>query len=522
MSSLVEVASSVAEELEAQRKRRVYREDPVLWAEEVAGIHLWSKQADIARSVAQNNNVVVKAGHGTGKSFLAALLICWWVDTRYPDCFVASTAPSTAQIGAIVWREIEGISSRISERFRAGKVDHELPGYRTSKAEWKTDSGTMVGFGRKPPDRDGSTGDSLQGIHASGGVFAVGDEAVGLSEELIDALGNITSTKNSRRFLICNPTNPASYVAKLFKERPANWTFHTISVLDNPNFTEEGKTTPPEVLESLSDESFIESKREEYGEGSPRWLSRIEGEFAWDMGNTLFKAEDLAKGYDTEVVPADHLLPVLGVDVSRSKDGDTNTIYECLGGRLRFVDEWNDPNAMNTARKIHDTAISRGVSEVRIDGAGLGGPIADAVRELSLGKYEVIEILGGNASPDRNRWYNFRAWMFWDFQDRLSKGFIDVDVEDSQLSDELMGIEIKQRSAGVDNLLLESKEDMRKRGVRSPNRADAAAYAVADLEAWTGNPWNELPEGAAVAESYEDFTSLMSEPMIRGAGMPLL
>lgn len=518
--SLVDVASSVAEELEVQRKRRAYEWDPVLWAKEVAGIHLWSKQREIAMSLAGNQNVAVKAGHGVGKSFLAALFICWWVDTRYPDCFVASTAPSTAQIGAIVWREVNNLKIDIDRRFKAGLIDHTLPGYITSDHVWKTDQGIPIGFGRKPPEH--REDDAFQGLHARRGVLAVGDEAVGLTEEMIDALGNITSTDVSRRFLICNPTNPASHLAKLFRDKPGNWTFHTINVLQSPNFTEERFETPPEVLEALADESFVDSKREEYGEGSPRWLSRIEGEFAWDMGNTLFKAEDLAKGFDTEVVPADHLLPVLGVDVSRSKDGDTNTVYECLGGRLRFVDEWNDPNAMNTARRVHEVALARGVSEVRIDGAGLGGPIADAVRELSLGKYEVIEILGGNASPDRNRWYNFRAWMFWDFQDRLSKGQIDVDVEDSQLSDELMGIEIKQRSAGVDNLLLESKEDMRKRGVRSPNRADAAAYAVADLEAWTGNPWNELPEGSAVVESYEDFTAFMSEPVIRGAGMPLL
>lgn len=530
--SLVDIVGQVNEDLEADKLRAVYKYNPVLWAKNVAGVHLWSAQAEVAMSVAQNKDIAVKAGHGVGKSFLAALLICWWVDTRYPDCFVASTAPSTAQIGAIVWREINLLRSKIEVNHKEylkrkeqgrpteGLPDHKLPGYVTSDAVWKTDTGVPVGFGRKPPDQ--KTDDAFQGLHASQGVFAVGDEAVGLTEEMIDALGNITSTSNSRRLLICNPTNPASYVAKLFKQAPKNWSFHTISVLNNPNFTEEKHVTPQEVLESLSDETFLNAKREEYGEGSPRWVSRIEGEFAWDMGNTLFRGEDLTKGYDCEINPGVEVRSILGVDVSRSKAGDTNTIYENLGGKLRFVDEWNEANAMNTARKIHETALAKAAVEVRIDGAGLGGPIADAVREMAEERYEVIEILGGNSSPDINRWYNFRAWSFWSFQDLLASHQIDLDVEDTQLADELLGMEIKTRVSGKDNLLLESKEDMRKRGVKSPNRADAANYAAVDLSPWTGNPWNDYTPGEVVIQDREDFDFMSEELLMFGSGIPLL
>lgn len=530
--SLVDVASKVSGELASKQRRAEYKYNPVLWAKEVGGYHMWSTQAEVAMSVATNQNTAVKAGHGVGKSWLAAILVCWWIDTRYPDCFVASTAPSTAQIGAIVWKEIHDIRSRIERRYKEylqkeaagqsteGLPDHKLPGYVTSDHVWKTDEGKIIGFGRKPPDQ--KTDDAFQGIHAVEGVLAIGDEAVGLQEDLIGALGNITSTRNSRRVLICNPTNPASYVAKLFKSKHKNWSYHTISVLKSPNFTDEKHVTPPEVLEALSDESFLEQKREEYGEGSPQWTARIEGEFAWDMGFTLFRDADITKGYDTNLDIPLETLPVLGVDVSRSKAGDTNTIYENKGGVLRFVDEWNDPNAMNTAQHIHETALARGAVEVRIDGVGLGGPIADRVSELSQGKYLVIEILGGDPSPDRKRWYNWRAYSFWTLQDNLAKGLIDLDVKDSQLSDELMGIAIKQRTSGMENLLLESKEDMRKRGVKSPNRADAANYAALDLSAWTGNPWNQYEEGTAVTQDYEDMMRGMDEIPMFGPGRPFL
>lgn len=501
-----------------EAKRRAYRDDPVLWARDVVGVHLWSKQADAARAVAEKQNVVVKAGHGVGKSFLAGILVCWWVDTRYPDCFVASTAPSTAQIKAIVWREVANIAAIVEKRYNEGLVDHKLPGYRTSDAEWKTDDGTLIGFGRKPPEGENRTGDSLQGIHAAGGVLAIGDEAVGLSEQLIDALGNITSTSNSRRFLICNPTNPASYVAKLFRNKPANWDYHTISVLDSPNFTDEKDETPPEVLKALTDQSYLDAKREEYGVGSAMWKSRVEGEFAWDMGHTLFRPEDLAKSMDTEIVPSTETLPVLGVDVSRSKSGDMNTVYKYHDGKLRFLDEWNSPNAIETAERIDRLARSQGASEVRIDGAGLGGPIADFVRDISGGKYEVVEILGGNPSPDRNRWFNFRAWSWSDLQTRMSRGEIDIDPADEDLQEQLMSVEIKPRLSGVNSLLLESKEELRKRGVHSPDHADAAVYAAVDL-----SPWQErLPEGSGLVMDRAGIPDFGIQEWLSAPGRPFV
>ena len=470
------------------------------------------------------------AGEGmipTHNSYLSALLICWWIDTRYPDCFVASTAPSTAQISAIVWREVHSIRNSIEQRFKEGLIDHKLPGYITSEPSWKTDDGVVIGFGRRPPERSengsgGDSGDAFQGIHAREGVLAIGDEAVGLSEKLIDALGNITSTSNSARLLICNPTNPLSYVAKLFKNKPENWSFHTISVLNSPNFTDEKDVTPPEVLEALTDQSYVEQKRAEYGEGSPQWVSRIEGEFAWDMGFTLFRPENIEKGYDTEIIPSPDTLPVLGVDVSRSKAGDKNTVYKYHDGILRFVEDWNEPNAINTANKVHELALAHAVSEVRIDGSGLGGPIADYIRDLAGDRYEVIEILGSNASPDINRYANFRAWSYADFQTRLAQGLIDLDVNDDELAEQLLGMEIKKKLYGKDNLLLESKQDMARRNVHSPDHADAANYACVDLSAWTGNPYNSMNIGDTVVRDMQEYTSWMDELPLTGAGIPIL
>lgn len=539
--SLLDVVSEVEESLNQRAQKKRYFNDPVSWAWDYLGIKPWSKQADVAMSLVDNKNVVVKAGHEVGKSWLAGLLICWWIDTRWDlpgGCFVVSTAPSTRQINAIVWREVRKFFNLAKKRYAEGLVDHPLPGYITSDAHWRLPDGIELGYGAKPADSaDKDSGnDSMSGIHARY-VLAVGDEAVGLSKGLIGDLANITSNATSRRFLICNPTNPLAYVASIFKRKLKGWKTHTISVFDSPNFHGRGVCNPEicqdyeahqemepyegfpqEVLETLVDQTYVDDMAEEHGVNSPTYISRVRGEFAWDMGFTLFRPEDIAKGLDCEIVPSYGTSPVLGVDVSRSKRGDMNTVYKWHEGFLRFISEWNEPDAMVTAEKIHSLALSHGVTEVRIDGVGLGGPIADRVRMLSEGKYEVYEILGGDPSPDKHRWFNFRAWSWWNLQDRMSRGEVDIDPEDEKLQEQLMGVEIKKRSAGMDNILLESKEDMAKRGVHSPDHADAAVYASVDLTPWLGRE----PVGTVKAFDREDIPDYGLSEYLALPGRPML
>ena len=203
------VESAIAT-VKAHRRQDNFKSDPVGWAEYMLGTDegtLWSKQREIARAVVDNNSTAVKAGHGVGKSRLMAVLICWWVDTRYPHCYVISTAPSMAQVQDVLWREVMQLKDIVERRFDEGLIDHKLPGRITMDVQWKDDVTKLpLGRGRKPPDNLG--GNSFQGIH--GDVLAIGDEACGLSGELIDALANITTNEASRRVLIANPTDPMS------------------------------------------------------------------------------------------------------------------------------------------------------------------------------------------------------------------------------------------------------------------------------------------------------------------------
>ena len=426
----------------------------------------------------------------THNSELAALLICWWIDTRYPEAFVVSTAPSQAQISSILWRSIRKIKNAIEKshteylRRKAqglstdGYVDHVLPGYITAQNEWKDPKGGLIGFGRKPPDE--KTEDAVQGIHARY-VLAVGDEAVGLQESMIDALGNITSNQDSRRLLIANPTNPASYFGKLFKTNTGAWTFHTISVLDSPNFTDEAAEMSADALAKLTGPSYVEDKKLEYGEDSPRYRSRVLGEFAYDLGDTLIKTEDVGRAIDTNLVPMSDDPVILGVDVARFGK-DSSVIYKYQAGQVRYVDHKPDETRVTeVANWVHRAAIDTNATEVRVDGHGVGGGVVDLLVAMVGRRYTVISMNSNGTPQDRKQWHNNRAYWWDEFRRNLRAGELDLDPDCEfyeKLHDELTMVEYKF-SPSSGGLLIESKDEMKKRGVKSPDFADAAIYCAA-------------------------------------------
>jgi hypothetical protein len=117
---------------------------PTDFVREVLNEHLWSRQQEIATAVVTDRRVAVPSCHGAGKSFLAARLVAWWLATRpAEESFVVTSAPTFAQVRAILWREIAGAQAR-----------GRLPGVVT-QTEWRIGK-RLVGFGRKPADTDGT------------------------------------------------------------------------------------------------------------------------------------------------------------------------------------------------------------------------------------------------------------------------------------------------------------------------------------------------------------------------------
>jgi hypothetical protein len=366
----------------------------------------------------------------------------------------------------------------------------------TQTDEWKDSKGEVVAWGRKPADTNTQ---AFQGIHSSGGVLAVIDEACGVNETIFTGVEAITTGSLDRILAIANPDIPNSEFGRIFLKDDPSWHKITISALDTPNFTDE--YMPEEAKRGLVSREWVEDKKRSWGVDSPRYKSKVLGEFTTEGGRNLFTLETLMRGHSTEVTPSTESRPVLGCDIARFGD-DYTVVYIYHDGHLRLLDKWNKTNTVETARKIRDLAWEYGCSEVRIDGVGLGGPVVDMVAEQSDNRYETIGMVGNAASPDLDKWINARAYWYDDMRERMFKHQIDISIEDDNLEDELGDLEYLFSKRG--SLQIESKDEIIKRSGKSPDFADAAMYACAMIPDPTEDV-NKLRPGETYEMGFEDI-----------------
>lgn len=469
--------------------RELYKHDIKLWAKDKLGIHLWSKQVEIAQALVKYKKTAVKSCHGSGKSYFASIVVAWWVDTRYgTEAVVVSTAPTYEQVNKILWRYI---------RQHWGK--NKLMGNVTQTDEWKDSKGEVVAWGRKPADTNTQ---GFQGIHSSGGVLAVIDEACGVNETLFTGVEAITTGNQDRILAIANPDIPTSEFGRIFLKDDPSWHKITISAFDTPNFTDEKYDMPAAALDGLVSVEWVEDKKRSWGVDSPRYKSKVLGEFTTEGGRSLFTMETLMRGHAMELQKSTETRPVLGVDVARFGD-DYTVVYKYHDGNLRLLDKWNKTNTVETARKIVEWAHEENASEVRIDGVGLGGPVVDMVAHQSDNRFETIGLIGNEASPDIDKWVNARAYWFDDMREQMYTGLLDIDINDKVLEDELGDIEYFFAKRG--SLQIESKDDIIKRRGKSPDFGDAACYACARLGINPADPVSKLKIGEEYSLAMEDL-----------------
>lgn len=532
-------------QLEMQNRRRLYAKRPDIWAHDVLGVVMWSRQVDVCLSIVNHKNTMVAAGHGVGKSFLTAVLICWWVDVHpIGEARVLTTAPTNAQVKGIVWREVQLLHRRSKERHEdykealengqstEGLPDHALPGYVTSQATWKSDDGLELGMGRTPPR--GREGDAFQGIH--GGVLAIADEAVGVSGDMIDTLRNNTTADDDRILMIANPTNPASMMGQIWNDpvKSKAWNRITISVLESPHFTKEGDKLPDAVMKYLTNKQYVEDKKLEYGEDSANYMARVLGKWALDTGFILFPDSIVAAGMETTVIPDEEVDEIhVGFDVARSEKGDWSYLYTAQEGwvyethewrvdpesqegnydwmpldkprrtsrrgiKVRYLDRWrglpffpiHNSEGKRTVsiaanERVHAHMLETGATQLRIDADGMGSLMHDAMVDISSNEYSMIRMKGGDTgTPDRNAWYNHRSYWYASFAEKMRRGEVDIepDAPEHLLAQQLGGIEYKFASGTAESILILSKKEMRAKGIKSPDAADSAIYAVAEME----------------------------------------
>ncbi|MCT2591139.1 hypothetical protein LHJ74_14690 [Streptomyces sp. N2-109] len=440
-----------------------YGADPIGWVRERLGQTVWSKQADIMTSVRDHRRTAVRSGHGVGKSHTASLLACWWLDTHPPGtAFVVTTAPTGAQVRAILWRYIRRNHKRA-----------QLAG-RVNQTEWHIDD-EIVAFGRKPADHDES---AFQGIHARY-VLVIIDEACGVPAQLWVAADALTTNSDCRLVAIGNPDNPASHFRKVCSPG-SGWHVLGISAFDSPNLT--GEDVPEDVALALVGREWVEEKAREWGEDNPLYRSKVLGEFSTDAATQVVRSSDIAACRiepDTPPTP-DMLLPIeLGVDVGGG--GDETVIRERRG--IKAGREWraHTDRPEKIAPMILAALRESGATAVKVDSIGIGFGVIGELRNLANQGKHTAHIYAVNVAEKASRpdkFVNLRAELWWDIGRGLSeRGGWDLSTMANPDTTVAQMLEPRWDIDPAGRIRVEPKTDIIGRLGRSPDNADALLLA---------------------------------------------
>lgn len=195
---------------------------------------------------------------------------------------------------------------------------------------------------------------------------------------------------------------------------------------------------------------------------------------------------------------------IAGLDIA-DEGADKNVLIVRRGPVVVSVDDWGQGGTSETAYKAKEKAIARGVDSLNYDRQGVGAGVAGTFRLIEDMPFTTLPILGGDTPTDRN-WKEFgnkpskeifknlRAETWWLLRRRFEKTYEFVNGIAEYPQEELISIPNHQQliadlskplrkynDRGL--ILIESKDDMRRRGVKSPDFADALSYAFSPLTA---------------------------------------
>lgn len=401
-------------------------------------------------AIAANDRVAVRSGHGVGKSAELSWLIYWWLLTRFP-AKVPVTAPTTHQLEDVLWGEA-------SKWHRAMKFDLlknmiEVKADRIVLKAAPNESFAVARTARKEQP------EAFQGFHSENLLFLV-DEASGVEDIIFEVGEGSMSTVGAKSVMMGNPTRTSGYFYNAFHKDRSKWITQKISC-------EDSKLVAP---------AYIEDMGAKYGKDSNIYRVRVLGEFPITDDDSVIPLHLCEAAIHRDVEPTEYQA-VWGVDVARFGSARTALAKRQGNKLLAKIKSWSGKDTMQVAGLIkleyEDTPSKELPVEILIDVIGIGAGVVDRCSELGLPVrgINVAETFAVKEQYLRMRdelWFKAKEWL--EARDCSMP-------DDADLIGELTTPKYKITSAG--KIQVESKDDMAKRGIRSPDLADAFCLTFA-------------------------------------------
>jgi len=412
----------------------------------------------------EQGRLSIKSGHGVGKTCYLSILILFALLCAGPDTKIPVVANSQDQLRDGLWPELSKWMGKLPEPLR-------------SELEWQ---GEKIVIKCAPEEafavrRTASKNrpEALQGIHAET-VLAIFEEASGIPEETIEAGAGTLSTPGAMAVAVGNPTRRTGFFHATQTKMRHRWRCMTVSSEDVPRAR-----------------GHIQDIIDLYGRGSNKYRVRVLGEFPDKDDDTVIPLSLVEAAQRREVAKA-NVWPVWGVDPGRFGD-DPSALVAREGNVLLsdLIREWHGLDGPQLAGRVialyNELPLNDRPKEIAVDVIGVGASCYDhmrlpgsPVREITRG-VNVAEAAAISETEHRLRdelWFRGLAW-FQAMDCRFAP--LIAHPENAKLIEKLMG---ELSAPTYDYTMLgkrkvESKSDMKRRGVQSPNLADAFLLTLA-------------------------------------------
>jgi phage terminase large subunit len=442
----------------------------VLFVREVLHVEPDPWQEAVLRAWGRNEpRISIRSCHGPGKTAVAAWIILMVLLFRYPQKTVA-TAPTAGQL-------FDGLLAEVKHWLRT------LPPALQEMFEVKSDrielrAAPESSFFSARTSREEKP-EALQGVHADH-VMLVVDEGSGVHDRIYEAAAGSMSGENAQTLLLSNPVRTGGFFYDTHHKLRDMW--YTVHVCAAQAVAPEQRRVGVFYSERVT-KDFVEDMRRRYGEDSNAYRVRVLGEFPRADDDTLIPFELVEAATHREVYEEQTAESVWGLDVARY--GDARSVLAKRSRRkVRELLVFRHLDLMQLCGRVKaewdGVPQSLRPTEILVDVIGLGAGVVDRLRELKL-PARGINVSESPAVGARFRnlrselWFKTKEWF--EKRDVALTTTVSGGSPEDDVVLELTTPRYMFTSSG--KMVMESKNDMKKRGFPSPDLADAIVLTFA-------------------------------------------
>jgi hypothetical protein len=416
-------------------------------------------QADVLRTIRDHLTnpatrfvplkIAVASGKGIGKSALISMISKWGMDTC-DDCRITVTANTEPQLRTKTWPEV-------TKWFRMAINSHWFTMGATSITAKDVEHERTWRMDTMPWSENNSQ--AFAGLHNKGKrIILIFDEASEIADVIWDQAEGALTDENTEIIFIAfgNPTKNTGKFRECFGKNKHRWITKQIDSRDVPG----------------TNKAQIQQWVDDYGVDSDFVRIWVRGEFPRAGSNQLISSEyvEAARRYKAQGFA--ELPKILSVDVARY--GKNQTVIGLRQGRkFTVLGKYRGLDTVETSEKVIEFVKSEEPDATVVDGDGLGAGVVDNVKHRGFGQ-KLFEFHGGHRADDVDAYFNRRTECWGKMRDWLREGAEIPDLP--ELASDLVG-PVYGYSGKGQQIQLEKKEDMEKRGLASPDFGDCLAMS---------------------------------------------